>query len=55
MQLVRPAIHDENGKLISEAVIRQDYSAKVRALELLGKHHRMFSDRLEVVVSEEFL
>ncbi len=28
--------------------VRQDYGAKTKALELLGKHHRLFVDKTEV-------
>jgi phage terminase small subunit len=44
MQIIRPA-DDKRGQKMT---VRLDYSAKVRALELLGKYHRLWTERHEV-------
>lgn len=38
-------VDEDTGEVLS---VRQDYSAKTKALELLGKHHRLFVDKQEV-------
>ena len=48
MQVVIPEKVDEDGDVISEMVVRLDYSAKMKALELLGKNRRMFSEKVEL-------
>jgi hypothetical protein len=45
MIVTREEEHDENGNSIRPMQIRQDYSAKVRALELLMRYHGMLHDK----------
>jgi hypothetical protein len=46
MVMSRPATYDQEGTLIEPAHLRLDYSAKVRALELLMRYHGMFSGQV---------
>lgn len=45
-------MRDEAGEAVR---VRFDLSAKIKALELLGKHHQLFADRLDVGATEAFL
>jgi phage terminase small subunit len=47
MQVVQAEYVDEAG-VFHQAIIRQDYSAKVRALELLAKAHGMLTEKIQV-------
>jgi phage terminase small subunit len=44
MQVVMPA-DDETGR---EMIVRLDYGAKIKSLELLGKYHALFTDKQEI-------
>jgi phage terminase small subunit len=35
--------------------VKMDLSSKVKSLELLGKHHKLFTDNVEVGAAESFL
>lgn len=35
--------------------VRMDLSGKIKALELLGKYHKLFADRIDVGATDEFL
>jgi phage terminase small subunit len=50
MQMVKPEYTDENGYM-HEAIIRLDYGAKMKALELLGKNKKIFVENLHVTGS----
>lgn len=43
MQVIRPA-DDETGAPMQ---VRLDYSSKVKSLELLGKYHKLFTEKVE--------
>lgn len=43
MQVIQPA-DEESGQPM---MVRQDYGAKVKSLELLGKFHKLFTDKTE--------
>jgi hypothetical protein len=42
---VEVLLRDDDGKPIKT---RMDLSAKIKSLELLGKHHQLFSDNLNI-------
>lgn len=48
MTVTRDAETDDDGEEIAPMQVRLDYSAKLKALELLGKGHRLFTDKQEV-------
>jgi hypothetical protein len=43
--------YDQSGKKVKDAQIRLDYGAKIRALELLMRYHRMLDERQPVEVT----
>lgn len=47
--------YDKDGRKIRDAQIRQDYGAKLRALELLMRYHRMLDERQPVEVTTKVL
>jgi hypothetical protein len=46
-QLVRPAFVDKDG-VQYDAIVKLDYSAKMKALELIGKARAMFTDKVNL-------
>jgi phage terminase small subunit len=42
---------DKDGEILD---VRMDLSAKIKSLELLGKNHKLFTDRLDVGAQESF-
>ena len=48
MQVTRPEERDETGEVSAPMIVRLDYSAKTKSLELIGKYHRMFVDNLNL-------
>lgn len=55
MVVTREALYDQDGNLLRGAQVRQDYSAKVRALELLMRAAGMLSDRPKADVTVKAL
>lgn len=47
MQVIRPAEVDDDGNEIAPMQVRLDYSAKLKAIELIGKGHGMWLDKTE--------
>jgi len=51
MVVTKPATYDEDGTKLDSMHVRLDYSAKVRALELLMRYNRMLEDKAPVEVT----
>ncbi len=51
MQVLQAEYTDEHGRK-HPAIIRQDYSAKIKALELLGKARGLFREQVDINVKE---
>ena len=49
---VEVLLRNEDGEPIK---VRMDLSSKVKSLELLGKHHKLFSESVEVGAAESFV
>lgn len=48
-------LFDKDGRKVRDAAYRQDYGAKMRALELLMRYHRMLDERQPVEVTTKVL
>lgn len=47
MQVIRPAETDDDGNETAPMMVRLDYGAKVKSLELLGKYHQLWTDKIQ--------
>lgn len=48
MTVVRgPEVDEETGEEIAPMQVRLDYGSKVKSLELLGKFHKLFTDKID--------
>lgn len=47
MTVVHGEERDRQGNVIAPMQVKLDYSSKVKSLELLGKYHKLFTDKVE--------